>query len=103
MVEQRSYPFLVTPEKCPEKSSKKLILFGIKSMPSHWALRDTIRRTWLNRAYWPDADIHYVFLLGTEQGQPLTDDDYKHNDILQGDFKESHYSLVYKDDRYLSN
>lgn len=61
-------------------------------------------RTWLNQTYWVDSGIfiHPIFLLGIERdpfGRVIELDPAEKlfDDIIQGDFLESHYNLVRKD------
>ena len=73
-------------------------------MPSHQAMRSAIRSTWLNRQNWEfdsGIQVHTIFLLGQEKpdltGIEVKREAEKFNDILQSDFKESHYNLAIKD------
>ena len=69
-------------------------------MSSHLKARNAIRSTWLNRKHWqfePDLEIHYLFLLGTEEKATVPEEEHEYMDILQSDFMESHYNLSIKD------
>ena len=71
-------------------------------MPKHAEIRDAIRDTWLKNKYWQfdsgrKIQTHHVFLLGTQEGVNLDEEEQKFGDLLQHDFIESHYNLTVKE------
>ena len=63
-------------------------------MASNRDSRNALRRTWLDPKNWPeDVLISHVFLMGRG---PLDKHELALGDILQADFPESHYNLIYK-------
>ena len=93
------------PAACPlAVGDEMVILFAIKSMPSHSAMREVIRGTWLNQKFWnfgPKIRIHSIFLMGVEDGHDVQAERDTYRDILQYDFLESHYNLTVKDIKLL--
>ena len=84
------YPSIRNARACPVGSGKKLLLFGINSVPENRSKRDALRKTWLNEQFWrfPDVEIHHVFLLGTN-GVEIDKGELEQGDIVQWDFDES--------------
>ena len=92
---------LFSPSKCRKKPDRKLVIFGIKSMPKSTGRRAAIRRTWLDQTNWNpfDVDIKVLFIVGRGE---ISDEVAQFGDILQLDFAESHYKLPAKDNAYFS-
>ena len=87
-------PVLYEANGCPKQNSKISIVFGIKSMAANRDSRNALRRTWLDPKNWPeDVSISHVFLMGRGK---LAKEELAIGDILQADFPESHYNLIYK-------
>ena len=99
------YPNLSYPKPCPKvPDGQILILFAIKSMPSHYAMREVIRQTWLNSKYWRFQNkmiFHSIFLMGQQDNISISEEIETFGDVLQYDFIESHYNLTVKDVKLL--
>ena len=102
-MEQFSPHFSINNENACNKTVD--ILVGIHSNPSHWQLRDIIRRTWSNQTYWPNHRIKTLFFVGipSESTQNnitaqelLTLESQLYNDIVQIDFLDTYRNLTLK-------
>ncbi|CAH8594115.1 unnamed protein product [Schistosoma turkestanicum] len=78
------------------------LLIFIKSAPSNFLRRDTIRLTWGNDLCWGGRRVIHLFLLGNV---PSDDTDLKsiiknesdvNHDIIQQDFLDTYYNNTYK-------
>ena len=95
----KNFDVLHQPSSCAKSENRPLIIFGIKSMPDKGAMRDAIRKTWLDRNYWSalGVNIHIVFLTGRTSGNEFDDEIRIYDDILQINITESHYLLPVKE------
>ena len=94
-----TFDVLSAPAGCPDKQSDDiLVIFGIKSMPGNREQRDAIRESWQDRRIWRDHGIlmKTIFIIGQDKRFTIEPDEGVHDDILELDVIESHYSLSLK-------
>ncbi|CAH8594130.1 unnamed protein product [Schistosoma turkestanicum] len=78
------------------------LLILIKSAPSNFLRRDTIRLTWGNDLCWGGRRVIHLFLLGnvpsddTDLKSILKNESDVNHDIIQQDFLDTYYNNTYK-------
>lgn len=99
---QEGRTFLMNPkQKCDRANGDTQIrlVYLVKSAPSHFERRASIRKTWGYERRFSDVPVKTVFLLGQasgELGDRLIQEHNASGDLVQGDFVDSYYNNTQK-------
>ncbi|XP_039995585.1 N-acetyllactosaminide beta-1,3-N-acetylglucosaminyltransferase 2 [Xiphias gladius] len=103
----RSYPIMVDqPDICKEPP---FLLLAVKSQVSHFDRRQAIRQSWGRAGIIANQTVVTVFLLGNatawdhhpDLSSSLRDENSRHQDIIQWDYRDSFFNLTVKEVLFL--